>query len=106
MRGKTDKIDLAELLLFITKEVNPEFTNAFVKNTDVIKQAFRFSIGNKKSKDDEMDFKQFKKLIPALLLFSHLWHIFETVDDNVSLTTLCFGRTFVSLLLLYVILLS
>jgi hypothetical protein len=84
MRGKKDKIDLAELLLFITKEVNPEFTNAFVKNTIVIKQAFIFSMRGEKSKSDEMSLKQFKKLIPALLLFSHLWHIFETVDDNVS----------------------
>ena len=82
MRGKSDKIDLAELLLFITKEVNPQFTDAFAKNPMVIKQAFHFSMGVKKG--DDMNLKQFKKLIPALLLFSHLWHIFETADDNVS----------------------
>jgi hypothetical protein len=84
MRGKADKIDLAELLLFIIKEVNPEFTDAFVKNTEVIKQAFSFSLGAKKGKSDEIGLKEFKKLVPALLLFSHLWHIFEKADDNVS----------------------
>lgn len=86
MRGKKDKIDLAELLLFITKEVNLEFTDAFVKNTTVIKQAFNFSMRGSKSKKEDMSLKQFKKLMPALLLFSHLWHIFETADDNVSAT--------------------
>ena len=79
LEGDSDKIELAELLLFITKEVNPQFTDAFVKNKEVIKQAFYFSMGVKTIVN--MNLQQFRKLIPALLLFSHLFRIFDAADD-------------------------
>ena len=82
-----DKICFSEILMFINREGNPVFARNLSKNTIPIKEAFKFAIGPKASKQftkHEMVKKEFRKLVPALLLFTELYNIFVTADSNID----------------------
>lgn len=82
-----DKICLSEILLFISREANPIFAKNVTKNVIAIKEAFKFAIGAKASKNyanHEMVKKEFRKLVPALLLFTELYNIFAAADTNID----------------------
>lgn len=82
-----DKICLSEIIFFINRDANPIFAKCLTKNTAVIKEAFKFAIGPKSSKNYttyEMGKKSFRKLLPALLLFTELYNIFATADSSID----------------------
>ena len=82
-----DKICLSEILLFINRDGNPIFAKNLTKSVIAIKEAFKFAIGYKAGKDystHEMVKKEFRKMVPALLLFTELYNIFCTCDTNID----------------------
>mmetsp|Transcript_2718 Transcript_2718/g.4080 ORF Transcript_2718/g.4080 Transcript_2718/m.4080 type:complete len:325 (-) Transcript_2718:311-1285(-) len=79
----TGKISMIEVILYIDKSENPIFQGVFAKEPIVAKEAFDFAVG-KMDHEHELTRKEFRKLLPAMLLFSHLWKIFEVADNSID----------------------
>ena len=80
-----DKISLTELILFIDRGANPLLSRVCSSEPVVLKTAFDFACtGSKRNHDHELTKKEFRKLLPALMLFTHFWRMFEAADSSID----------------------
>jgi Ca2+-binding EF-hand superfamily protein len=81
----SDKISMPELILFVEKGGSALISRVCVSEPLVLKEAFDFACtGKKKNHDHELTKKEFRKLLPTLILFSHFWRIFEAADSSID----------------------
>lgn len=91
--GMNDKLAIEELLLYLTKDVNPVLTQNLVANSLVTMAAYDFACNGKtKGKASKITEKQFRKFMEGMFLFSHLWELFIVSDDNVQDEIIFFGE--------------
>lgn len=75
MSSHTDFMSLAEILLFVEKEVNPQLSHHYKGMVEMIKESFYYIVGYKKNARLEISLKRFHKFMYAMFMFSHLWKV-------------------------------
>jgi Ca2+-binding EF-hand superfamily protein len=80
-----DKISMPELILFVENGGNALISRVCVSEPLVLKESFDFACtSKKKNHDHKLTKKEFRKLLPTLVLFSHFWRIFEVADSSID----------------------
>lgn len=85
-------ISLPELILYMSTEDRDPILKEFSQDPEVIKVAFRHcdrdvpatkKKASKDSKNDMLSKREFRKLLPTLYLFTHLFKVFEVGDCSI-----------------------
>jgi hypothetical protein len=84
MNANSDLVSLAEILLYIEKDVNPNLSQYYKGMVEMIKESFYYIVGYKKKVRLEISSKRFHKFMYAMFMFSHLWKIFAAADDHID----------------------
>lgn len=79
-----NNISMSELILFVEKGGNPLISRVCTAEPLVLKEAFDFAYIGKKNHDHELSRKEFRTLLPTLILFTHFWKIFEVADSSID----------------------
>lgn len=82
-------VSLADILLYIEKNINPELSEHFKGMAVVIKEAFFYIVGYKKNVRLEISVKNFQRYMNAMFMFSHLYQVSGSVVCFMTISYFC-----------------
>jgi hypothetical protein len=77
VNSNSDLVSLAEILLYIEKDIHPELSQHYKGMVEMTKESFFYIVGYKKKVRLEISSKRFHTFMYAMFMFSHLWKVSE-----------------------------